>query len=94
MRAQRQRAGVARIEFFHQLRPQHPRGAKLRDLHEKIHADAEEERKPRGEAIDVEGRGKPGSHILDAVGERIGKLEVGRRARFLHVVAGRSKSMS
>ena len=32
------------------------RGAQLRHLHEEVHADAEEERKPRREAVDVERR--------------------------------------
>ena len=30
----------------------------------------------------------PGAHIFDAVGERVGELEVLRRARLLHVIAG------
>ena len=46
---------VLRIELLHQLRPQHARGAQLRHLHEKIHADAEEERQPRREAVDRRG---------------------------------------
>ena len=33
-----------------------------------------------------------GAHIFDAVGERIGELEILRRAGFLHVIAGRPKS--
>ena len=50
---------ILRIEFLHQLRPQHARGAKLGDLHEEIHADAEEERQPRREAVDGEPGRKP-----------------------------------
>ena len=39
--------------------------------------------------IDVEGRHRdPGAGILDAVGQRIGQLQVRRRAGFLHVIAG------
>ena len=51
--------GVLRIKLLHQLRPQHARGAKLRHFHEKIHADAEEERQPRREAVDVEEAARP-----------------------------------
>ena len=29
-----------------------------------------------------------GAHVFDAVGERVGELEVLRRARLLHVIAG------
>ena len=88
MGAQRQRAGVARIELLHQLRPERARGAQLRHLHEEVHADAEEKRKPRREAVDVERSGEPRAHIFDAVGERVGELEIGRCSGFLHVIAG------
>ena len=88
MGAQRQRALVLRVERLHQLGPEQARGAQLRHLHEIIHADAEEERQPRREAIDGEVRGQPGAHIFDAVGQRIGELEIGGRAGFLHVIAG------
>ena len=88
MRAQRQRARVLRIELLHQLGPQQPRGAHLGDFHEEVHADRPEERQPRREAVDVEAGGEAGAHIFDAVGERIGELEVLRRAGFLHVIAG------
>jgi hypothetical protein len=54
MGAQRQRTGVLRIELLHQLGPQHARGAELGDLHEVIHANAEEERQPRRKPIDGE----------------------------------------
>ena len=88
MGAQRQRARIVRREWLHQLRPKHARGAQLRHFHEKVHADAEEERQPRREAVDVKVGGKSGAHIFDAVGKRIGELEVGRRSGLLHVVAG------
>ncbi len=88
MGAQRERARVLRLELLHQLRPQHPRGAQLGHLHKEVHADAEEEREPRREAVDIEVGGKPGADIFDAVGERVGELEVGRRSGLLHVVAG------
>ena len=88
MRAQRQRARVLRIELLQQLGPQQPRGAHLGDLHEEVHADRPEERQPRREAVDVEAGGEAGAEIFDAVGQRIGELEVLRRAGFLHVIAG------
>ncbi len=88
MSAQRQRARVLRIERLHQFRPQQPRRTQLGDLHEVVHADRPEEREARREAIDGESRGKAGAHVLDAVGEGVGKLEVLRRTRLLHMIAG------
>ena len=35
-------------------RPEQARGAQLGDLHEEVHADAEEEAQPRREGVDVE----------------------------------------
>ena len=88
MGAQRQRADVLRIELVHQLRPQHARRAQLRHLHEKVHADAEEERQPRRKAVDVKRCRKSGADIFDTVRERIGELKVGGRSGLLHVIAG------
>ena len=88
MRAQRQRARILRLERLHQLGPDHARGAQLGDLHEIVHADRPEERHARRELIDGEPGLHAGAHIFDAVGERIGELEVLRRAGFLHVIAG------
>ena len=88
MRAQRQRPLRLRLEHLHQLRPQHARGALLRHLHEEVHAGVPEERQPRREAVDVEAGGDAGAHIFDAVGERVGELEVAGRACLLHVIAG------
>ena len=88
MRAQRQRARVLRIELLHQLRPEQARGAQLRHLHEEVHADRPEERQARREAVDVEAGLDAGAHVFDAVGERVGELEVLRRAGLLHVIAG------
>src|SRR6185437_9406465 len=61
MGAQRQRARIARLEVAHQPGPQRAGGAQLRHLHEKIHADAEEERDARREAVDVEIGGATGA---------------------------------
>ena len=41
-------------EIGHDPRPQSPRRAQLRDLHEQVHADAEEEAQARREIVDVE----------------------------------------
>ena len=86
--AQRQRARIARLKRLHQLRPQHARGAQFCYLHEKVHADAEEERQPRREAVDRKPGGEARAHVFDAVGKRIGEFEIGGRSRLLHVVAG------
>ena len=72
----------------HQLRPQQPAGAQLRDLHEEVHPDRPEERQPRRERVDVEPGPEAGPQVLDAVGQRVGQLEVGGRPGLLHVVAG------
>ena len=71
-----------------QLRPQQAGGAHLGDLHEVVHADRPEEGEPRRERVDVEADADAGAHVLDAVGQRVGELEVGRRAGLLHVIAG------
>ena len=55
MGAEHQRALVLRGEaLLHQLRPQEPRGAELRHLHEEVHADVEEEGDARREGVDGE----------------------------------------
>ena len=79
---------VLRVELLDQLGPQQPRRAQLRDLHEEVHADRPEERQPRGELVDVQSRFDAGADVLDAVGERVGELEIGRRAGLLDVIAG------
>jgi len=70
------------------LAQQQPCRAHLGDFHEEVHADRPEERQPRREAVDVEARGKSRAQIFDAISQRIGELEILRRAGFLHVVAG------
>jgi hypothetical protein len=49
---------------------------------------AQKKRQPRRERVDVEPGRPPGPDVLDAVGEGVRQLEVGGRARLLHVVAG------
>ena len=83
-----ERLGVLRVELADQPRPQRAGGAELGDLHEEVHADGPEEAQPRGEAVDVEAGVEAGAEVLDAVGQRVGELEVGGRPGLLHVVAG------
>ncbi len=80
--------GSLGLNLGHQLGPQHARGAQLGDLHEEVHAHGPEEGEPRREGVDIEAGLEPGAHIFDAVGERVGELEVGGRACLLHVIAG------
>ena len=88
MRAQRQRLGALRLELPHQLGPEQPPGPELRDLHEEVHADRPEERQPGRERVDVQAGLEAGPQVLDAVGQRVGQLQVGRRPGLLDVVAG------
>ena len=67
-------------------------GAELGDLHEEVHADAPEEGQPRRERVDVEAGGLARPQVLDAVGQRVGQLQVGRRPGLLDVVAGDARS--
>ena len=88
MRAQAHRLRVLRAEIPHEPRPKRPRGPHLGDFHEVVHANRPEEREARRERVDIEARRHAGAHIFDAVRERIGQLQVGGRAGFLHVIAG------
>ncbi len=89
VRAQRQRARILGREFSSdQLGPQQAGRAHLGDLHEEVHADRPEEGEPRCKRIDVEARRHARAHVFDAVGQRVGELQVRRRARLLHVIAG------
>ena len=87
MRSESERGSFG-LNCCQQLGPQQPRGAHLGDFHEEVHADRPEERQPRRKAVDVEAGRQPGAQIFDAVGQRIGELEVLRRSGFLHVIAG------
>ena len=88
VRAQRQRLVALRIELLDQLGPHQARRPQLGHLHEEVHADGPEEAEARREPVDRHARREPGADVLDAVGKRVGHLEVGSRARFLHVIAG------
>ena len=80
--------GFFGAELLDQLGPQQPAGPQLGDLHEEVHADGPEERQPRRERVDVEAGVTAGAQVLDAVGERVGQLQVGGRPGLLDVVAG------
>ncbi len=82
-----QRFRIPGIETLHQLGPQHARSAHFGDLHEVVHAHAPEERDTGGEIVDVEARLDAGAKILQPVGQRVGQLDIGRSAGFLHVVS-------
>ena len=86
--AQRQRLRVLRAGLLHQLGPEQPPRTELGDLHEEVHADRPEERQPRREGVDVHARRLARPQVLDAVGEGVGQLQVGRRPGLLDVVAG------
>ncbi len=89
MRAQHGGARIAGAEAFrHKLAPQAARGAQLRHFEEVAHAGIEEEGEPRREGIDLQACGDAGAHIFQTVGERVGELQVDRRAGFLDVIAG------
>ena len=93
MRAQRQRLRVLGPETPHQFGPKHARGAHLGDFHEHVLPLRPEERQARREGVDRNPRLHPRPHILDAIGQRVGHLQIGRGARFLHVVAGNADAV-
>ena len=60
----------------------------LGGLHEEVHADAEEERQPRREGVDVEALGLGGADVFEPVRKSECQLLDKRRSRLLHVIAG------
>ena len=80
--------GFSRLELADQPCPERPGRAHLRDLHEEVHPDGPEEAHPGRELVDGQARVEAGADVLDAVGEGVGQLEVGRRPGLLDVVAG------
>ena len=88
MRAQRQGCRILRAEGPDQLGPEQARGAQLGDLHEEVHADAEEEGEPRREGIDGEAPRQGRADILQPIGQGEGQLLNGRRTCLQHVIAG------
>ena len=85
-----ERHGLGRLgaEVVEQAGPEEACGTELGHLHEVVHADGEEEGEAGREGIDVEACSHACLHILHAVGEGVGELDVGRRTGLLHVVAG------
>ena len=72
---------------LHDLGPEQTRRAKLRDLHEILHAIGKEEGQARCEIINIKPGGHSGAHIFQPVGQRIGQLKIVRGASLLHMVA-------
>ena len=88
MGAQRQARGILGREGPQLPGPEQPGGAQLGDLHEEVHADAEEEGEARGEGVDGQPPRERGADIFDAIGDGKGEFLHGRGARLQHVIAG------
>ena len=88
MCAQGKRFGVLGIELGDQFAPQQTPGPQLGHLHEEVHPDAPEEGQSRRERVDGQIRGHAGLDVLDAVGQRVGQLQIRCRSGFLDVIAG------
>mmetsp|Transcript_31835 Transcript_31835/g.71655 ORF Transcript_31835/g.71655 Transcript_31835/m.71655 type:complete len:338 (+) Transcript_31835:1187-2200(+) len=71
----------------HELGPDHARGPELGHLHVKVHARPEEEAEPRRHVVHLEPRLEGRPHVLHAVRQSEGQLQLAVRARLLHVVA-------
>jgi len=78
--------GVLRVELLNDLRPQQTCGAHLGDFHEVVHADGPEERQARCKRVHAHAGVYTGTQVLQTVGQRVSQLDIGRGARFLHVV--------
>ena len=88
MGAQGKRFRVFRVELGDQFTPQQSPGPQLGDLHEEVHPDAPEERQSRRELVDGKVGGQAGLDVLDAVGQRVGQLQIRCRSGLLDVIAG------
>ena len=88
MRAKHHGLGFFRPETLHDLRPEKPCSTQLRNLHKEIHADAEEEREPGREVVDSEPARRRGTHVLHAVGERVGQFLHRSGTGLVHVITG------
>jgi len=80
-------AGVLRAELADRLVPEVAGRPQHGDLHEEVHADAEEEGEPRGEIVDGEAAVDGRPDILLSVGQREGRLQHRVGARLHDVVA-------
>ena len=78
--------GVLRVELLDDLRPQQTCGAHLGDFHEVVHADGPEERQARCKRVHAHAGVYTGAQVLQTVGQRVSQLDIGRGARFLHMV--------
>ena len=67
MGAQHRRLWLGRREVAHDPMPQQARRAELRDLHEEVHPDREEERQAGREGVDIETARDGGADVLEAV---------------------------
>ena len=81
------RFGVFRVEGLDQVVPQEAGSPQHGDLHEKVHAHAEEKAQPRGEGVDVQACGDGCADIFEPVGQGEGGLEHAVGAGLHHVVA-------
>src|SRR3546814_5619129 len=70
VRSQHLAALVLGAKVGHHAVPKHARGAQLRNLHEEIHANREEEGQAPRELVDIEPRCDAVAHIFGAVGDR------------------------
>src|ERR1017187_2146840 len=87
METQHHRAFVLRAEAVaHDVGPEAPRRAELRDLLEEIAVAVEKESETRGEVVDVQYALDTGLHVGDAIGQREGDLLGGGASRLAHVI--------
>ena len=89
VRAKHQRALVLRVEvLLHKLCPQRPRRAKFGHLHVEVHRDAPKEGDAWRDVVDADGAGcDRRTHVLKAVRQREGELELRVCPGLLHVIA-------
>ena len=87
MRAQHFRAVFLCSQTVHYIVPQRSRGAQLRNLHEEVHANAEEERQSACERINIEARCHRALCIFLAIGNGEGEFLHCGRASFMHMIA-------
>ena len=76
------------IEWFDKFGPKQSGSAHFGDLHEEIHSDRPEERKPWRKGVNVEACLKASSNVLYAVGQRVSQFQIRRSSGLLHVIAG------
>ncbi len=86
MGAQGQRFWVLGVKLFEQLGPQQAPGPQLGHLHEVVGAFGPEKAQPRRKFVNFQARLQARAHIFESIGQRVGQLQVSRRAGLLHVV--------